>query len=241
MYKKDLVKPGIKFGRLEVIKKSGKDNSGIDLWECLCECGKYHKVRSYHLLSGYVASCGCLRIETARKRGKNKKYNKYDLTQDFGIGYTYNNETFYFDLEDYNKIKEYSWHINDGYVIAKGLKELNRKKISFHRLILGANSLKFEIDHIDRNGLNNRKCNLRKTSHMDNCKNQTLSINNKTGITGVCIEKGKYRSDITYNKKRIFLGYYNNLEDATVARLKAEKKYFKEFAPQKHLYKEYGI
>jgi len=66
-------------------------------------------------------------------------------------------------------------------------------------------------------------------------------INNKTGITGVCIEKGKYRSDITYNKKRIFLGYYNNLEDATVARLKAEKKYFKEFAPQKHLYKEYGI
>jgi hypothetical protein len=31
------------------------------------------------------------------------------------------------------------------------------------------------------------------------------------------------------------------LEEAIVARLLAEKKYFKEFAPQKHLYKEYGI
>lgn len=49
-------------------------------------------------------------------------------------------------------------------------------------------------------------------------------------------------AQIKYNYKRIFLGYYDDIEDAIRARLKAELKYFgKEFAPQRHLFKEYGI
>lgn len=43
------------------------------------------------------------------------------------------------------------------------------------------------------------------------------------------------------NGKKTNLGRYNNFEDAIIARLKAEKKYFGEFSPQKHLFKEYGI
>ena len=43
------------------------------------------------------------------------------------------------------------------------------------------------------------------------------------------------------NYKTIYLGGYNTEEEALIARLKAEKKYFKEFAPQKHLFKKYGI
>jgi len=37
------------------------------------------------------------------------------------------------------------------------------------------------------------------------------------------------------------LGSYKNIENAIIARLKAEKNYFKEFAPQRHLFKEYKI
>ena len=43
------------------------------------------------------------------------------------------------------------------------------------------------------------------------------------------------------NYKKIRLGEYEHIEDALIARLKAEKKYFKEFAPQRHLFAEYGI
>lgn len=39
----------------------------------------------------------------------------------------------------------------------------------------------------------------------------------------------------------IHLGYFDNKDDAIKARLYAEQKYFKEFAPQKHLYEQYGI
>ena len=38
-----------------------------------------------------------------------------------------------------------------------------------------------------------------------------------------------------------FLGYYKELEDAIVARLRAEKEYFGEFAPQRDLFEKYGI
>ena len=46
---------------------------------------------------------------------------------------------------------------------------------------------------------------------------------------------------IVLNKKDIYLGRYSNKEDAIKARLEAEIKYFGEFAPQRHLFKQYGI
>ena len=40
----------------------------------------------------------------------NKKYNKYDITShDYGIGWTYDGYEFYFDLLDYDLIKNYCW------------------------------------------------------------------------------------------------------------------------------------
>ena len=36
-----------------------------------------------------------------------KKYNTYDLSGEYGIGYTSKGEEFYFDLDDYDKIKDY--------------------------------------------------------------------------------------------------------------------------------------
>ena len=48
--------------------------------------------------------------------------------------------------------------------------------------------------------------------------------------------KNRYR-----NKNVLHLGYFYNINDAIIERLKAEKLYFKEFAPQQHLYEKYGI
>ena len=42
-----------------------------------------------------------------------KIYNKYNIGGEFGIGYTSKGEEFYFDLDDYDKIKDYCWYLNE--------------------------------------------------------------------------------------------------------------------------------
>lgn len=84
-----------------------------------------------------------------------------------------------------------------------------------------------EVDHINGNGCDNRICNLRLVDRSENCKNIRKSSANKSGVVGVfwVSEKRKWRSSIKINGKNIFLGYFNNINDAASARLKAEKHY----------------
>ena len=60
---KDLT--GQKFGRLIVLKDSGKRYNGNVIWECLCDCGKTCFVQSRNLRTGNTKSCGCLHKEIA--------------------------------------------------------------------------------------------------------------------------------------------------------------------------------
>jgi len=100
-----------------------------------------------------------------------------------------------------------------------------------------------ELDHKDRNKLNNRKENFRPATHSQNSMNKDLQSNNTSGIIGVhwYSSKDKWASGIMLNRKQIHLGYYINKDDAIKARLKAEQQYFGEFAPQQHLFEQYGI
>ena len=108
---------GNKYGRLTAIRRIGTKR-GSPLWECICECNNYVNVTSRELTSGNTKSCGCLSLERLIEYNHTKKkYNTYDLSGDYGIGYTSKDEEFYFDLEDYDKIKDYCWRINNrGYV-----------------------------------------------------------------------------------------------------------------------------
>ena len=73
--------------------------------------------------------------------------------------------------------------------------------------------------------------------------NGGVGSNNTTGVIGVYFDKrsGKYVAQINYNKQPRRLGSFKDKYDAVVARLQAEKELFGEYAPQKHLYEEYGI
>lgn len=51
---------GNKFGLLTVVKRAENQNTRT-MWECLCECGNITTVNAYHLLKGYVKSCGCIK------------------------------------------------------------------------------------------------------------------------------------------------------------------------------------
>lgn len=224
-------------------------------WLCECSCCKKTKVivRSGALRSGNVKSCGCLQSERTSKA--NKKYNEYRLNLEdeyglYGIGYCSNTgREFYFDMEDYDKIKDYCWleqkHKDYNYSVPmtrlqnKDIETKNKTiKIRLHYLISGKYS-----DHLDRNPLNNRRHNLRIATLKENARNVSVNSKNTSGFIGVSMYKdtGKWRAYITVDGKQINLGSFENKEDAIRARLEGEAKYFGEFAPQRHLFEEYGI
>lgn len=74
-------------------------------------------------------------------------------------------------------------------------------------------------------------------------QNQGVQKNNKSGVTGVRwdTQKNKWVAQITANKEKMYLGALVNKNDAIRTRLEAEAQYFKEFAPQRHLFEQYGI
>ena len=59
---------GKRFGRLVVIAKTGKRQSGAILYDCICDCGNHTLSKAYCLKSGHKKSCGCLQKEKARNR-----------------------------------------------------------------------------------------------------------------------------------------------------------------------------
>lgn len=71
-------KIGDKFGKLEIISDSPKNNRKETMWCCKCECGKIKNIKQYNLIKGKTKSCGCVKTGTQR-RNKHKigKYNDY--------------------------------------------------------------------------------------------------------------------------------------------------------------------
>jgi len=74
-------------------------------------------------------------------------------------------------------------------------------------------------DHLDGNGLNNCKANLRHVTQAENRQNLRLRKDNVSGHRGVSFEKatGKWRADVGLNGKNVYLGRYINIEDAVRA------------------------
>lgn len=239
---------GVSDSRIQVLYRVGNDNRGESIWACKCLCGskRIWNVKGGNLRDGHVKSCGCLLIEKSKENGEsNKKYNNFilDLSDEqgtYGIGVCNNSgNQFYFDMDDYDKIKNYCW--TDSYT-SNNLHVLtttiNGKNCSMHQL-LGM----LHCDHKDRNELNNRRYNLRLCTHQENCRNQGVQSNNKSGFTGVYFSKetNKWRAQIKINNKNVMVYYGASKEEAIKARLEAEAKYYGEFSPQKYLFEEYGI
>lgn len=201
------------------------------MWKCQCDCNDRTIliVSQQSLKTGNTKSCGCLQKSKASEIGiNNKQYNRYDLSGDYGVGFTNNNENFYFDLEDYDKIKKYCWYKDkDGYIVNKTDDEM----IRMHRLILNADNEQV-VDHINHHKEDNRKCNIRLCTTKENNRNIGVQKNNTSGLTGIIYDE-KYncwRVSITVDYKKINIGTFANKQDAVNARLEAEKEYFGEYS-----------
>lgn len=88
-----------------------------------------------------------------------------------------------------------------------------------------------EVDHINHDGTDNRRANLREASHLENAKNHKLYGRNKSGVNGVHWHKKarKWQAYVMHNKKQVHLGLFTSLQVAIAVRRAAEVEYYGEF------------
>lgn len=173
MQKIDLT--GQKFGKLTVIREAGPEETRKydTFWICKCECGGSIVVGTHSLRRGYTRSCGC--AAKKRERKLNKIVREGDDVVKILLG---DGAECIIDAEDYDKVKDVTWCHAGGY--ACGYDEGHRY-VAVHQRILGRKY----VDHIDGNGLNNRKSNLRLANCQQNSCNKTARKDSKSGYKGV--------------------------------------------------------
>ena len=143
------------------------------------------------------------------------------------------------DPEDYDALSKYKWYaVKRGrqyYAVAKvGTKKggHRQKKVRMHRLIMKAPKGKV-VDHINHNGLDNRKANLRLATAQQNTWNKRKQKGNYSsqykGVHWVKSEN-KWRSRITCNGKVIFIGRFDDEKAAAMAYDAKAKELFGEYA-----------
>lgn len=137
------------------------------------------------------------------------------------------------DDEDYEYVSQWKWHArrdgNTFYAVRRPYKGGKQQKIVYmHKIVAQRLGIKGIADHINGNGVDNRRSNLRQATNKQNIENQRLQRCNKSGHRGVCWFKrdSKWQASIKHNGRNIHLGRFDSIEDAVSARRKAEKKYF---------------
>lgn len=135
--------------------------------------------------------------------------------------------------EDYDTLTKYKWYTTSRNYCLRYFKNSKNKLTSrsIHRDIM--RPLKDEeIDHINRNPLDNRRDNLRIANRFENNHNVGIKTTNKTGYKGVHFDKGmnKYRAQITINKKNKYIGCFESAKEAAFAYNNEALKSYGEFA-----------
>jgi hypothetical protein len=156
------------------------------------------------------------------------------------LGITQGYETFVDDA-DYESVSRFKWYakasaskLKSGAVVYTVYAQRGRgtRVQSLHRFLTGAPA-GVEIDHLDGNGLNNQRCNLRACDHRHNLANRGVQRNNTSGFKGVTIEAGKWVAKIGSGKsgyRRTALGAFDSPVDAAKAYDLAAIKRWGEFA-----------
>lgn len=217
-----------KFNRLTILKDSGRDKYSHKLVEVQCDCEKQtiFTTRLRSVLDNATTSCGCYNKEIVKENCK--KHNSYDLTKEYGIGYANKtNKEFYFDLEDYNKIKDICWSVSSDNRVGGYHKG---KYILIHKIITDTTSQ--IIDHINLNPRDNRKENLRFSNKSKNAMNKKgHGKMSEFGLKGINWHKltKVWHNQIKKGNKVVYSKYFDNILDAINDKIKFEKEYFGEY------------
>jgi hypothetical protein len=140
------------------------------------------------------------------------------------------------DPEDYEYLSKYKWHVKEGkntfYAVRHYYFKGVHKYVRMHREIIKAPDNLF-VDHINLNGLDNRKANLRlatKTQNSQNVPKTKRKTSSKYKGVSYQTRDRVWRAKIKINRRDKNLGSFKNEIDAAKAYDRAARKYFGEFA-----------
>lgn len=228
------------FGRWTVLKRAENKGNGVAHWLCQCSCEKksIKIVSGRSLRNGQSTSCGCIHKEQLIEFNRNRGVpNTYDLSGNYGVGYTAKGEEFYFDLEDYELLKDIRWYKNKKYryIYCPHVNNQKGNMIFLSRLIMNASKGEI-VDHINHNRIDNRKSNLRICTQSQNLMNKCKQANNTSGFKGVTYDRrdDKWIAQIKVGNK-LYRERFVKLEDAVECRKQMDKKYFNKFAYNEEL------
>ncbi len=136
------------------------------------------------------------------------------------------------DDDDYENLIRFKWSVIKPKRRTYARSVIGGRHYYMHRLIMDA-PIGIEVDHIDHNGLNNCRSNLRLATRLQNVHNSRKRTDNTSGHVGVYWNKlhKKWNCQITVNKKRIYLGHAFDVNEAADLYNSAAKKHFGEFYP----------
>jgi hypothetical protein len=140
------------------------------------------------------------------------------------------------DDEDYEEMSKLRWHTAKGRKTIYASTNVKREtggysSVGMHRMI-NKTPAGFHTDHIDGDGLNNQRSNLRTASRTENARNRSPNTGCASQFKGVHWNKRKRRwvASIRVNKKSVFLGLHKSEQAAADAYSRAASQYFGEFA-----------
>lgn len=138
------------------------------------------------------------------------------------------------DDDDFDRISQIKWHAWASKIKTSGIVSayyaVGSKREIMHRIIIGDACSGKQVDHKNRNGLDNQKHNLRLSDHSSNLANRPKSRLNTSGFKGVYRASKRWVAMISFQDKLRVLGRFDNREDAAMAYDAAATKQWGEFA-----------
>lgn len=140
------------------------------------------------------------------------------------------------DDEDFDMLSQMRWHAMRGVSTVYAATNVKRENgrygtVAMHRIV-NKTPHGLDTDHIDGDGLNNIRANLRIATRTENGRNRAPNRGGTSAAKGVYWNKRKRRwiASIRVNKVLVFLGQHRSEDDAAAAYANAAKQYFGEFA-----------
>lgn len=233
------------------------DEQGHNFWKCRCPYdNKVFTVREDSVKGGGTTSCGCVQKEKASKA--NKKYNTIYVSLKFDYAKVYYNnydDFFMIDKKDIPLVEQYCWTADvqkrvDGSIVRiDPVATIDGKIIRLSRLLLAKELAlhpeQMQVDHINGNPQDNRRCNLRIASALQNNQNKK-----STKQAEIIYKNGKYVI-INFPKEDTSMLFFDTYAEAEEyleylwKKYNYEKEYFynysQELASQNESFVEHGL